>query len=117
MANRVLNVSVRNQDNLTVIDLSGEISVMAEEALNRAYDEAVRTSSSTILLNFSSVDYINSTGIALILNLLVKAGRAHRKLAAYGLSDHYREIFRITRLSDFMRIYSDENAALAAVQV
>jgi anti-anti-sigma regulatory factor len=44
--------------------------------------------------------------------LLVKAGRSHRRMLAYGLSDHYREIFRITRLADFMRIFPDEAGAL-----
>ena len=57
----------------------------------------------------------DSTGIALILNLLVKAGRARRKIYAYGLSDHYKEIFRITRLADFIRIYQDEASLLASV--
>ena len=55
-------------------------------------------------LNFSGVDYINSTGIALIVGLLARARAAHRPIAAVGLSEHYREIFTITRLSDFMEI-------------
>ncbi len=56
------------------------------------------------MLNFAGVDYINSTGIALIVGLLAKARAAHTPLAATGLSEHYREIFTITRLSDFMEI-------------
>jgi anti-anti-sigma factor len=67
-----------------------------------------------ILLNFSDVDYINSTGIALIVGLLAQARKSHRKLVVYGLSDHYVQIFQITRLSDFMDIYQDELSALAA---
>jgi anti-anti-sigma factor len=50
------------------------------------------------------VDYINSTGIALIVGLLGKARAAEVPVAASGLSDHYREIFEITRLSDFITI-------------
>jgi len=115
MSVNVLEAHVRNQPGLVCIDLTGEISAQAEDVLNRVYDEAVNSGPGTILLNFTGIEYINSTGIALILNLLVKAGRAHRKLYSYGLSDHYREIFRITRLSDFMRIFQDEESAMAAV--
>ena len=50
------------------------------------------------------MDYINSTGIALIVRLLAEARRDHREVIADGLSDHYREIFRITRLSDYLTI-------------
>ncbi len=115
MNGKVLEANVRALPGMACIDLTGEISAQAEDVLNQAYEQAMSTNPGTILLNFNGVEYINSTGIALILNLLVKAGRSHRKLYSYGLNDHYREIFRITRLSDFMRIFSDENAAMAAV--
>ena len=56
------------------------------------------------------VDYINSTGIALIVRLLAEARRDHRVVIAEGLTDHYREIFRITRLSDYLTIADPEPA-------
>lgn len=115
MSTKVLEAHVRSRAGLAFIELSGEISAPAEDALNHAYEQALRGDPDTILLDFDKVDYINSTGIALILNLLVKAGRAHKRLFAYGLNNHYREIFRITRLSDFMSIYENESAALAAL--
>ena len=60
------------------------------------------------LLDFSDVDYINSTGIALIVGVLAEARKPGREVQARGLAEHYREIFRITRLSDFMTILDDE---------
>jgi len=80
--------------------------------LTQAYTQADSKTSSTILLNFEAVDYINSTGIALIVGLLAQARKTQKQLVVYGLSDHYAEIFRITRLSDFMSIYPDEPSAL-----
>ena len=87
-----------------VINLKGEINGKADAAIEAAYAEAIQLSPSKITLNFTAVDYINSTGIALIVGLLAKCRAAHLPLAAVGLSDHYREIFTITRLSDFMEI-------------
>ena len=115
MAIRQLEVSVRHQPEVVIIDLHGEINSFAEEAMNAAYAQADGTKAETILLNFADVDYINSTGIALIVSLLARARASHRRLLASGLSDHYVEIFNITRLADFMAVYPDEQAALSQV--
>lgn len=106
---------VRHQPQVTTIDLHGEINSFAEDALNEAYAQAENFDPATIALNFSDVRYINSTGIALIVGLLAKARKSKRKMVVFGLSDHYEEIFRITRLSDFMTIYLDESSALTGV--
>jgi anti-anti-sigma factor len=105
--------SVRFEAGTAVIDLQGEINVASEAALNQAYDSAEKNNPAQIVLNFQKVVYMNSTGIALIVGLLARARKTHRKLAVYGLSEHYQEIFRITRLSDFMQLYDDEHSALA----
>jgi len=105
--------AVRSRQEMAVIDLEGEIDGFADDRLNAAYSEAEALDPAAILLNFSDVSYINSTGIALIVGLLARARKSHRRLLTCGLSNHYQEIFRITRLSDFMSIYPDEASALA----
>jgi anti-sigma B factor antagonist len=109
---RHLSVEVRLEGGIVVLDLMGEINGFAEEALNAAYAEAEAADPKTILLNFEEVDYINSTGIALIVGLLAKARASHRRLLACNLSEHYVEIFNITRLSDFMSVFPDEQSAM-----
>jgi anti-anti-sigma factor len=83
--------------------------------LNAAFAGATSRNPSAIVLNFGDVDYINSTGIALIVGLLAQARKTGRRLLTYGLSEHYVEIFQITRLADFMKIYPDESTAVASV--
>ena len=113
MAVRALEANVRHhRPRVAIIELHGEINAFAEETLNAAYGEAEAQEPETILLNFADVDYINSTGIALIVSLLARARKAHRRLLACGLSQHYVEIFNITRLADFMSVYPDESSAL-----
>lgn len=114
MAMQPFDAGVRKHDGQAIIDLRGEINSFADATLSAAYAEADQLNPSTILLNFSDVDYINSTGIALIVGLLAQARKSGRRLLVYGLSDHYVEIFRITRLADFMNIYPDEMSALVA---
>ena len=113
MSAKNLEAQVRHQPRVAIIDLHGEINSFAEDVLNTAYADAESRNSEVILLNFSDVDYINSTGIALIVSLLARARKSKRRLLACGLSQHYVEIFQITRLVDFMSVFPDETSALA----
>ena len=117
MPARPLEVNVRELPSAAIIDLHGEINAFAEEALDAAYVQAEARNPDVILLNFSDVDYINSTGIALIVGLLARARKARRRLLACGLSEHYQEIFQITRLADFMEVFANEASALTKMPV
>jgi anti-anti-sigma factor len=117
MSVRHLEVEVRPAHSGAVLDLHGEINGFSQEALDAAYAEAEAKDPEAIILNFEGVDYINSTGIALIVGLLARARASKRRLLAYGLSDHYVEIFEITRLSDFVGVYPDEESALSEASV
>jgi anti-anti-sigma factor len=113
MVTTPIEASVRKTGDLAIVDLSGDINAMAESALTEAYAQASALGVERIALNFTQVGYINSTGIALIVGLLASARKEGRSLAAYGLSDHYREIFEITRLAVFLTMFPDEAAATA----
>ena len=103
MAVHELEVSVRDTGGVAILDLVGDVDSSAEGVLQGAYEEAAREPR-PIALNFSGTGYINSTGIALIVRLLAEARRDGRPVRASGLSQHYQEIFRITRLSDFIAL-------------
>jgi anti-anti-sigma factor len=107
------DASIRTQGPTTVIDMTGLLDRSAEVKMNEVFAAALASGAPTIVFNFAAVEYINSTGIALVVGALAKARTAGRPVRAFGLSDHYREIFTITRLSDFMGIFSDESAAVA----
>ncbi len=99
-----------------IIELSGEVDGSAADVLTNAYQTAVQgagTDLGTVVLDFSAVDYINSTGIALIVSVLARARAERRKVVASGLSPHYREIFDITRLSDFIELFPDLDHAVS----
>jgi anti-sigma B factor antagonist len=103
-------VQVRHQPRAAVVELRGEINAAAETGLNAAYTEAEEDNPELIVLNFER--YMNSTGIALIVGLLARARKRRQRLVACGLSQHYREIFEITRLVDYMPVFGDETSAL-----
>jgi anti-anti-sigma factor len=108
--------AVRRRDGVAVIDLAGDVNRSAEAALEGAWRQAVAEAPEAVVLNFSGAGYINSTGIALIVGLLAKARAAGVPVRAYGLTPHYREIFEITRLADFLAIDPDEDSAVSGAE-
>ena len=99
-----------------VIDIKGDITAGSEDVLMDAYGRASEPGVRAIVLSFAGLDYMNSGGIGLLVTLLVRAQRQGQQVLAYGLSDHYRQIFELTRLDEAVGIHDNEADALAAVR-
>ncbi|MFP3883445.1 MAG: STAS domain-containing protein [Actinomycetota bacterium] len=108
-----LEMTIDYTDQGPVINLKGTVDRAAKEKMESGYEDATKVPGK-VLFDFSEVNYINSTGIAVIVGILAMARAEGRKVGAFGLSDHYREVFQITRLADFMTIYEDAAAAKTA---
>ena len=114
MSKANLAVTVRRVNSASIIDLQGEVNGQAEDALMAAYTEASQSGVRAIILNFSGLEYMNSSGIGLLVTLLIRVQRQKQQLRAYGLTEHYSQIFQLTRLNEAIGIYESEAAALAA---
>ncbi len=114
-ANVTMNVR-RSNDLASCIDIVGDLSSAAEGILMKAYEQACTTTTRVIILNFTGLSYMNSSGIGLLVTLLIRMNHRKQHLLCYGLSEHYRHIFDLTRLSDVIKIYDTEQDALAVAQ-
>ena len=112
MTEATATFETRRQGSASIVDIKGDVTSASEDVLMVAYDAA--GDSKAIVLNFSELSYMNSGGIGLLVTLLVRANRRSQRLMAFGLSDHYRQIFELTRLDEAVGIHDDERAALAA---
>jgi anti-sigma B factor antagonist len=99
-----LEFEIGGRDDTAVVSLTGRIDRDAGAALDEAYAAAIAGSPGTLELDFSNVEYINSTGIALIVSVLTRARAQGLPIRATGLTAHYVHIFEITRLSDFIEV-------------
>lgn len=108
-----LTMNIREvSDGVRVIDVVGEITAFSEQQISEAHEEAGE-GATAVILNFDGLEYMNSGGIGLLVTTLIRAQRAGHDLRAYGLTDHYREIFSLTRLDEAIVIYEDEASAVA----
>ncbi len=97
---------------VSVIEITGELTRQSETALNVAYARA--GDAAAIVLAFDNLDYMNSSGIGLLVTMLVRARVAGQRLLACGLNEHYRRIFALTRLDEAIPIHETEEAAVTA---
>jgi anti-sigma B factor antagonist len=101
-------------EKVSIIDVEGEFNAFAEAVLMDAYNQASDGQVRAIILNFEDLEYMNSSGIGLLVTLLIRINREKQRLLTYGLSEHYRSIFQITRLDDAIAIHDSEEEAVRA---
>jgi anti-sigma B factor antagonist len=109
-------IHVRRIDGVAcILEVRGEVTSASEKQLAEAYAEASTSSTRAVILDFGGLEYMNSGGIGLLVTLLVRANRQKQRLLAFGLSDHYRQIFELTRLDEAIGIYTSEAEAVRAI--
>jgi anti-anti-sigma factor len=99
----------------SVIDIEGEVTAAAENPLMDAYTEATSAGARNVILNFAGLEYMNSSGIGLLVTLLIRAQRQKQRLMAAGLSEHYLQIFELTRLNEAITIFPTVGEAVASL--
>ena len=97
-----------------ILRIEGDITSASDGDLMAAYGLAAANGATAVILDFSKLEYMNSGGIGLLVTLLVRAQRGGGRLVATGLSDHYRQIFELTRLDEAIEIFDTDAAAMAA---
>jgi anti-sigma B factor antagonist len=112
MAEATATFDVRRKGTASVVDVQGDVTAGSEGVLMSAYESTGDVTA--VILNFAGLSYMNSGGIGLLVTLLVRARRRSQRLLAYGLSEHYRQIFELTRLDEAIGIHDTEQDALAA---
>jgi anti-anti-sigma factor len=110
-----IQVSIREQKGATVIDLVGDVTTFAEDAINHAYQNASEKGATNIIFNFRENDYINSAGIAILIGVVTEARKKDQKLLMTGLSVHFQKIFRMVGLTQYADLYPNVDEAMAAL--
>jgi len=118
MSDASVTMTVRRvNDAASVIEVKGDVTAACEPDLMSAFGDASDGATRVVGLDFSGLEYMNSSGIGLLVTLLVRANRQKQKLVAFGLTEHYRQIFSLTRLDDAIKLYDSEDKAMTAAGV
>ena len=100
---------------VTVFRFEGDIASASRDTVLGAYKRLPTESSKLILLDFSKVGYINSSGITLVIQLLMEAYQSARRIYAFGLSPHFIKVFRVAGITKYAGLFQNEADALTAL--
>ena len=98
---------------VTVLRFTGDISSASKEAVIGTYDALDKTAIRQIVLNFKGVEYLNSSGIALVIQLLMEASKAGQTVAIAGLTQHFTKVFTMVGITKYATLFPDEASTLA----
>lgn len=102
-------------DTVTVLRFEGDIASTSKDAVLGTYQSLPKSAAERILLDFSKVDYINSSGIALVIQLLIEAANAGQKVRAFGLSAHFTKVFTMVGITKYADLFPGQAEALATL--
>ena len=100
---------------VTVLRYEGDIASTSKDAVLGVYQALPKDQTKLILLDFTDVDYINSSGIALVIQLLIEASNAGQKVYAFGLSPHFTKVFTMVGITKYAGLFPGQTEAMAAL--
>jgi anti-anti-sigma factor len=109
-------ISVEKRSGLSILDIQGDVTSASEPFFSEAYNHPDADGSGKILLQFDENAYINSGGIAVLIQLLAETRRKNQKVGITGLSEHFKKIFNMVGISRFADIYASTEEALQAME-
>jgi len=100
---------------VAVLRFEGDIASTSKDAVLGAYQALPKDTTKIVLLDFTKVDYINSSGIALVIQLMIEASNAGQKVYAFGLSPHFTKVFTMVGITKYAGLFPGQAEALAAL--
>lgn len=99
---------------VTVLRFAGDISSTSRDAVIGTYQALPKDAHPRILLDFSKVEYLNSSGIALVIQVLLEASRNEQTVRIFGLTPHFQKVFTMVGITKYTTLHADETAAVAS---
>jgi anti-anti-sigma factor len=115
MNQRPNEIKIESHGDIILLDIRGDVTAFSEPSLNSAYTSAKESSPKKIILRFEEASYINSGGIAVLIQVLAQTRRNNQKIGITGLSDHFKKIFNMVGITKLATIYPSLQDALNAM--
>ena len=108
-------IKIESQGSVTILEISGDITAFSEPFLNEAYQKATADGATKLLLKIDESSYINSGGIAVLIQILARTKKNNQVIGIAGISDHFKKIFHMVGITKFAQIHNSLAEALEAM--
>lgn len=110
-----LRVEQRDARTAAVLALHGDVTGDGEDLITEAFSAVTADGPATVLIDLAGTEYINTSGISVLIRLAMEAKRAGHRLLVSGATPHYRKVFDLVRFSQFVSMHDTEQEALASL--
>lgn len=111
-----MDISLKEVGNGAVLSLNGRLDLTSGAALKQEVKKLFERNITTIHLNLAKVDFINSSGLGVLVSIMKEVRVTKGRLTLSDLASYVQEIFDITQLSHIFEIFDTEQDALATFQ-
>ena len=108
-----MNVKSYDQDGVTVFQVNGEINISTSPELRKLFEKEPRKK---IVIDFEKVTYVDSSGLATLVEVLKRAKTQGGSLGLAAMSDKVKSLFEITKLDKLFSIFQNQKDALNGVK-
>lgn len=110
-----MQISARHSDKTTIFDVTGDIDLANSPQVRKALLTEVREKRTPrVILNLSGVRYIDSSGVASLVEGLKASRDLNQRFILFGLSPSAREVLQLSRLLKIFEVYDNEDQALSS---
>ena len=105
-------IKLESDGTVTVMEIQGDITAFSEPFFKEAYQKANSQGATKILLKIDEGSYINSGGIAILIQILAQTKKNNQVIGITGISDHFKKIFHMVGITKFAKIHNSLAEAL-----
>jgi len=107
-----MNLTQETKNEVLICKVEGEINMESSVELRKAFDGFIRLGAGKILLDLEAVSYVDSSGLATLIELLQRLKKTAGRLRIANMSAKVKSVFEITKLSTLFEIFQSTEAAL-----
>jgi len=108
-----MKTATRERPGITIVDVAGDIDMGTSPELRKTLLNSLRAAP-RLIINLREVRYVDSSGIASLVEVLKEARNTQKRLVLFGLNRAVHEVLQLTRLTKIFEIRETEEEALQA---
>ena len=111
----MLEIVTRDKDKVSMVSISGDVDLYSSPQVRKVIIGLIERKAPVIMVDLQAVGYMDSSGIATLVEGLQQVGKYKGELKLFGLTAAVREVFELSRLDKVFQIYPTEDAALKSM--
>ncbi|MFC1703964.1 STAS domain-containing protein [Candidatus Omnitrophota bacterium] len=107
-----MQIKETENNGIVMLSVEGDIDLNSSPQMRTKFSELIQKQVLKIIINFARVDYIDSSGLATLIEMLQRLKKCQGQLRLANVSDKIKSLFEVTKLDKLFIMYNSEEEAL-----